>query len=206
MTVSGNQRYSSVAIALHWAIAGLIMLNLSIGWFMEGLAEPGRTFVVRIHESSGMTVLALTAVRILWRLAHRPPPLDPRLSNTERMAASTVHFTFYLAMVAIPISGWALVSANPPHYEAGAPKQQKYILLWGTIPLHPIAPIQAIAMDPGGVVRQHVLHERIVRAHTIAGYGLLAFLVLHILGALKHQFIDRHDQLARMGFRRKTAS
>ena len=205
MATVARQRYTRVAVVLHWTIAALIALNLAIGWFMEDLAEPWRTIVVRVHQSSGMTVLALTVARIAWRLTHRPPPFDPRVSVGERRTASVVHAVLYVAMLAIPLSGWALISANPPRYEAavaGQVPRQKYIMLWGTIPLHPIAPIQAIAAAPGGVTRQHALHERIVGAHRIAGYGLLALLVLHILAALKHQFIDRQAALSRMSISR----
>lgn len=201
MATVAQQRYTAVAIVLHWTIAGLILLNLAIGWFMEGLAEPYRTIVVRLHQSSGMTVLALTVVRIAWRLTHRPPPFDPGVSVAERRTASVVHFVLYIAMLAIPLSGWALISANPPRYEmptADPVPRQKYIMLWGIIPLHPIAPIQAIAAEPGGLARQHVLHERIVGAHKTAGYGMLALLTLHILAALKHQFFERQAALSRM--------
>lgn len=208
MATVAQQRYTRVAVVLHWTIAALIALNLAIGWFMEDLAEPYRTIVVRIHQSSGMTVLVLTVVRIAWRLTHRPPPFDPRVSPVERRTAGAVHVILYIAMLAIPLSGWALISANPPRYEtpadtasASAP-QRKYIMIWGVIPLYPIAPIQAIASEPGGVARQHLLHERIVDAHEVAGYGLLALMALHILAALKHQFLDRQAALSRMSIGR----
>lgn len=202
-----RQRYTRVAVVLHWTIAALIALNLAIGWFMEDLAEPYRTIVVRIHQSSGMTVLALTVARIAWRLTHRPPPFDPRVSVAERRMAEVVHVILYGAMLAIPLSGWALISANPPRYEASAtdasaPRRPKHIMLWGVVPLYPIAPIQAIAAEPGGVARQHALHERIVAAHMLAGYALLALMALHILAALKHQFLDRQAALSRMSIGR----
>ena len=66
MTGIGNPtpaRYTSVAIALHWSIAALVVLNLAVGWWMEDLVEPYRTLVVRLHQSSGMTVLVLTLFR-----------------------------------------------------------------------------------------------------------------------------------------------
>ena len=216
MATVPQQRYTRVAVVLHWTIAALIALNLAIGWFMEDLVEPYRTIVVRLHQSSGMTVLALTVARIAWRLTHRPPPFDPRVSPAERRTAGAVHVILYIAMLAIPLSGWALISANPPRYEtpavtaspsasasasASAP-QRKYIMIWGIIPLYPIAPIQAIASEPGGIARQHLLHERIVGAHEVAGYGLLALLVLHILAALKHQLLDRQAALSRMSIGR----
>lgn len=209
MSTVADRPYTRVAAALHWTIAILIITNLAVAWWMEGLEEPYRTLVVRLHQSSGITVLILTVIRIGWRLTHRPPPLDVRLTPAERSAASVAHLAFYLAMLALPLSGWALISANPPRYEkvsAGSPpatpKRPKYIMLWGVLPLYPIAAIQSIAAEPGGIARQRVLHHRIVRAHGVMGYGLLALLVLHVAGALKHEFVDGHQQLSRMRLRR----
>lgn len=214
MSVIGNAqpvRYTKVAIALHWMIAALIAVNLAIGWWMEDLVEPYRTIVVRLHQSSGITVLALTIARIGWRLAKKPPPLDAGLSRSERITASCVHAILYLAMLGLPLSGWALISANPPRYEAASPsehgtgatqpqsRKQKFIMVWGVVPLLPIAPLQNMAFKPNGVAKQHVLHERIVLAHAVAGYLMLALIVLHVLGALKHQILDKKPQLYRMG-------
>ena len=206
-------RYTRVAMILHWMIAFFIILNLAIGPFMGGLQEPYRTLVARLHESSGITVLTLTVLRIMWRLTHRPPALDSDLTRVERATAHSVHFILYVAMLGLPLSGWAIISAHPPMYETvAAPaggaavsttarnRVQKRIILWGLVPLEPIGPIQAIAFDPnGGKERQKALHESLARAHATAGYLLLAVLVLHILGALKHQWFDGHAEFYRMG-------
>jgi cytochrome b561 len=213
------QRYTRVAILLHWSIALLIVLNFSIAWFMEDLGEPYRTLVVRTHQSSGITVLLLSVVRIAWRLTHRPPPLDPSVGRIDRVAAKVVHAIFYVAIVGLPLSGWALISANPPRYEparvaahdrTGAadiatpgPRRLKRIKIWGVVSLIPIKPIQEIAKEPGGIARQRVIHDTIVEGHAIAGYGLLALVVLHVLGALKHEWIERTPELYRMGIGRR---
>ncbi len=211
-TGAGPLHYGRVAVCLHWAIAFFILLNLAIGPFMEGLREPARTLVVRLHQSSGITVLLLTAVRVAWRLTHRPPPLDAYLTRPERVTAKTVHFLAYLAMVGLPLSGWAIISAHPRSYVPGTggapaagaatPRVPKRIMIWGLVPLTPIALIQSIADEPDGPARQDRLHGRLARAHAIAGYTLLALLVIHVVGALKHQWIDRQPELARMGWSR----
>jgi cytochrome b561 len=69
-----------------------------------------------------------------------------------------------------------------------------------------IAPIAAIGKEPGGIAPQHVLHEEFVAWHSVGGYLLLGLLVLHIAGALKHQFIDRQSEFARMGIGRRRPS
>ena len=66
-----------------------------------------------------------------------------------------------------------------------------------------ITPIEAIGKEPGGVAAQHVLHEKFADWHGVGGYLLLGLLILHILGALKHQFIDKQSGFARMGIGRR---
>jgi cytochrome b561 len=110
-----TQRYTRVAIALHWAIAALVLYNLASGLLRPVLP---RGFFV-FHVSSGITILALTLVRIGWRLTHRPPPMLP-MKGWERHLAHLVHVLLYLAMLLLPFSGWALVSARPPAGSPGA--------------------------------------------------------------------------------------
>lgn len=113
--MAGRLRYTNVAIALHWAIAALILYNLA-----SGLLRPvmPRGFFA-LHVSSGITILALTLVRIAWRLTHRPPPLLP-MAGWERTLAHGTHLLLYAAMLALPFSGWAMVSASPPAGSSGA--------------------------------------------------------------------------------------
>ncbi|UAK26194.1 cytochrome b [Sphingomonas nostoxanthinifaciens] len=108
-------RYSDVAITLHWLIAIAILYNLA-----SGLLRPvmPRGFFI-FHISSGITILTLSIVRVLWRLTHRPPPLLP-MAPWERGLAHTVHALLYAAMLLLPFSGWAMVSASPPAGSPGA--------------------------------------------------------------------------------------
>lgn len=226
-------RYSNVAIALHWLIAAFILYNLASGLLRPVLP---RGFFV-FHVSSGISILALTLVRIGWRLTHRPPPLLP-MAGWEKGLAHGTHFFLYAAMLAMPLSGWALVSANPPagspgaawaaehptepppaptlkpdHSSAGGPagagkggghppKRRGPMMIWGVVPLPMIAPISNKGRLPEGVPQQHELHERIETVHLIGGWVMLALVLLHLAGALKHQFVDRERELARMGIGR----
>jgi len=226
-------RYSDVAIVLHWAIAALILYNLASGLLRPVLP---RGFFA-LHVSSGITILALTLVRIGWRLTNRPPPFLP-MSAGERGLAHGVHVLLYLAMLMLPFSGWAMVSASPPAGSPGAawalahrpppppspggkpdrtspggpagegkgggqpPRARGPLMIWGVIPLPMIAPVNEIGRTPQGVAGQRELHERIETAHLIGGWIMLALLILHVAGALKHQFVDRRRELARMGIGR----
>ncbi|MDO6414846.1 cytochrome b/b6 domain-containing protein [Sphingomonas sp. BIUV-7] len=206
-----SARYTRVAMWLHWLIALAIFYNLA-----SGLLRPimPRGFFLW-HISSGITILALTIVRVVWRLTHKPPPFLP-MKKWEANMAHVVHFLLYCAMVLLPFSGWALVSANPPIGSPGAdyaaaqraakappgapaPAPRKPIMVWNAFALPLIGPVNEIGRAPEGVAEQRELHERIEKFHLIGGWLLLALLVLHIGGALKHQFADREPELDRMG-------
>jgi cytochrome b561 len=135
--------------------------------------------------------------------------------------ARSAHFLLYAAMVLMPLTGWGILSAHPPAGSAGAAAQvapppaaapapvappagrpavaPRTVMVWNLIPLPSIAPVEAIGKEPGGLAAQHVLHEEFAEWHGVGGYLLLGLLILHILGALKHQFIDRQPEFARMG-------
>jgi len=220
-------RYTRVAIVLHWAIATCIVFNLSIGFFMESWPLPIRFTALMLHVSSGLTVLALTVARVVWRLLNEPPPYPAGMKPWERHTAHFAHFLLYAAMVLMPVTGWAILSAHappgsrgaaaefatppvslaglkpgvaPPGAMSGRPSGPPPILkVWNLVPMPMIAPISAIGKEPGGIAPLHVLHEEFVAWHSVGGYLLLGLLVLHIAGALKHQFIDRQSEFARMG-------
>jgi cytochrome b561 len=184
-------RYTRVAIALHWTIAAFILFNLSLGFFMEGFARPLKEIVVPLHISSGMTILALTLLRILWRLSHRPPPLLADLAPWERAAAHGAHALLYLLMLGMTLTGWSIISAHPPNPHGGP----KYFGLFHLPPIGPLSQLEATA--------QKAAHERFVALHSIGAWIFLGLLALHVAGALKHQLVDRHAELARMGLGRR---
>jgi cytochrome b561 len=183
-------RYSTVAIVLHWAIAALILSNIATGFVMEGLPAPLKAAVIPFHFSCGMTVLALTALRVLWRVTHKPPPLPPGLRPWERMAAHCAHTFLYVLMIAMPLIGWSIISAHPPRAEGAAQ-------IWGFLRLPALSPISHLE-NPA----HKAAHGIFVDAHAAGAWTLVGVLALHIAGALKHQWIDREPALARMGIGR----
>lgn len=218
-------RYTRLAMVLHWAIAALILFNLTLGFFMEGFAQPWRGLIVSIHISSGITVLALTVARVGWRLIHSAPPREHELTAWERTLSHVVHFLLYGAMLLMPLTGWAIISSHPPvgspgaaaaasakaaaavaRGEASPPKApiSGGPRLWWVLPLPSIQPIREVGGTPGGVEPQQVLHDDFVAWHETGGFLVIALLLLHVAGALKHQFIDRQPELRRMGIRWRT--
>jgi len=104
------ERYSRVAIALHWTLALLIVLQVVLGWWMNEWVpdhSPMQKAIEGVHISVGLTVLILVLARIAWRLTHRPPPLPAGIPGWERMLAGAGHTLFYILMLALPLTGWA---------------------------------------------------------------------------------------------------
>jgi cytochrome b561 len=234
-----RERYTRVAIALHWTIATLIIFNLCTGFFieswlhgklMEGPPTQLRWMSLVLHASSGLTVLVLTLARVVWRLLNHPPPYPVGMKPWERNTAQFAHFLLYAAMVLMPLTGWAILSAHPPPGSRGAaavvlprvlppgvnpraapppgvsappPGAPQAVMVWNLFPMPAITPVEAIGAEPGGVAAQHVLHEKFADWHGVGGYLLLVVLILHIGGALKHQFIDRQSEFVRMGIGRR---
>lgn len=168
-------RYSLPAIALHWLLALMILGTLAFGAYMTDLPfSPQRLKLYNWHKWAGVTILALTALRLLWRLTHRPPE-PPAMPAWQAAAYRATHGLMYGLFFAIPLLGWAYSSA------AGFP-----IVWFGVLPLPDFVPVDkelAEAIKPW--------HGRLA--------GLLAALVaLHVAAALKHHFIDRDGLLSRM--------
>ena len=189
---------------------------------MESAPPQMRWMSLLLHVSSGLTVLALTVARVVWRLLNAPPPYPAAMKPWERNTAQLAHFLLYAAMVLMPLTGWAILSAHPPPGSPGAAAQVAtlpatptggppagapvIVKVWNLVPMPVIAPIEAIGKEPGALAAQHVLHEKFAEWHGVGGYLLLGVLILHILGALKHQFIDKQSEFARMGIGRRRQS
>ena len=181
-----KERYSGVAIALHWTIALLLLTNIGLAWWFNTLHGQAKIEPVQLHKSIGITVLVLSTIRLGWRLAVPPPKLPAYVHGWERWLAQTVQILFYVIMFGMPLTGWAFSSASPiiKIYP---------IVLFHVIPWPTIAPLANLP------------HDQMKHAHDLfrAGHGLLAklayvLIVLHVAGALKHQFISNDDVVARM--------
>jgi cytochrome b561 len=171
------QRYSLPAIALHWLIAILIIAAFGLGLVMTDIPglTPTKVRYFSWHKWMGVTVLALAALRLLWRLRHRPPALPVSTPAWQQRAAHGLHGLLYLLIFAVPVSGYAYTLA------AGVP-----VVYLGVIPL----PVLFDA-DP-------VLKPVLRSVHYWLDMTLAAVVLLHIAAAFKHQLIDRDGLMARM--------
>lgn len=171
------QRYTSTAIALHWLMAVLIIANFTLGVVMVDI--PGITSdklrYFSWHKWAGVTILLLATLRLLWRLAHPAPPLPDTMPAWEKAAARLSHHLLYVLLFAVPLSGYFYSLA------AGVP-----VVYFGVIEL-PVL----IGRDPA-------LKELLETTHFGLNMLLAATVAVHVLAALKHQFIDRDTVFRRM--------
>lgn len=177
--MSPADRYSPFAIVLHWLLAIAIVGAFGLGLYMSDLPfSPSRIKLYNWHKWAGVTILALSALRLLWRLAHRPPA-DLPMPVWQARAAHAVHGLLYLAFFAVPLTGWAMSSAK------GFP-----VVWFGVLPL------------PDFVPKDHDLGELLEEVHAALAWGLAVLVLAHVAGALKHHFVDRDGLLQRMSLRR----
>jgi cytochrome b561 len=177
--MSPADRYSSFAIVLHWLLAIAIVGAFGLGLYMSDLPfSPSRIKLYNWHKWAGVSILALSALRLLWRLGHRPP-VDLPMPAWQARAAHAVHVLLYLAFFAVPLTGWAMSSAK------GFP-----IVWFGVLPL------------PDFVPKDHDLGELLEEVHAALAWGLAVLVLAHVAGALKHHFVDRDGLLQRMSLRR----
>ncbi len=190
-TPQAFDRYSDLAIVLHWGVAGLIGINLLLVWFVESVPESFVRPMINTHKSFGLTVLGLVILRVLWRFAHRPPALPDTYPAWEKQAAHFGHLVLYFLMFALPLSGWM-------HDSAWKNAAQNPLYLFYTIPFPRIGLITAL--DPE---TKETMHTVFGLVHTAFAYGLYALLAAHIGGALKHQYLDKEPELERMWFAKR---
>ena len=194
-----QNQYTKTAIVLHWLIAIAIFAMFGLGWFMADIPKDQpkamsfdlfdlgvytwnmatevtpRTFYFNLHKSVGITLLALIVLRLFWRITHRPPALLDTLTATEKKIATGGHHLLYLLMFALPITG--LVMAINSKFEYG--------VKWFGISL-------MNGLD------NKAIRESFVDVHEVVGITMLVVIGIHVLGALKHKFIDKDGTMSRM--------
>ena len=107
--MSNTERYTRVAIILHWLIALGVLWQIALGWSMIEIPKnpPGvRVYWFNFHKSIGLTLGMLILLRIVWRITHGAPPLPAHIPNWQRLAAKASHFGLYACMIVMPLSGY----------------------------------------------------------------------------------------------------
>ena len=177
MTGLEAARYTRVAIGLHWLIALLVVGNLVIGLYHDSFGRPAEAWLMFFHKGIGISVLVLTLARLAWRVTHRPPPFAPVLRRWEVGLATVIHWAFYAALIAIPLTGWMVSSSV----------RKPDVTFFGLFELPPLP-----------VSSSRDAHEQFEGIHEILGKAMIGLLLLHVAGALKHHFEGHWHLIGRM--------
>src|SRR5579885_3062786 len=166
--------YDPVAKILHWLIAGLLVWQYAIAWYMPhiGRNTPNEGLVNQ-HLSVGALILLLVLARLVWRLTHPAPP-PGEASLWQRRAASGVHWLLYLFLIGNPLMGWANASFRGFQ-----------VSLFNVVPL------------PALVEKGNAFGRAMGDIHVQVGWYALILIGLHVLAALYHD-VRRDDVMGRM--------
>jgi cytochrome b561 len=168
-------RYSNPSKFFHWIIALLVILMLSLSFYLDDVAKQYQVQAYMIHKSFGLTILALMLIRILWIVKRGKPPLPATVPLWQQRLARLIQYSLYILLIIMPLSGLILsvAAGRSPSF---------FGLFTVTLPI-PASDITA------GIFGQ---------VHLIVAWILILLISLHILGALKHYFIDRDEVLQAM--------
>lgn len=168
MLKNTEREFGSVAKFFHWVIALLIIGMLCYGYIMQGIDA------TNLHQVTGLCILILAAVRIVWRFFNPAPKLPASLLTIEKFAAHTVQALLYLCMFLMPITGWMMSTA------------------YGLIP-H----IGSFEIPMPGIENDQSFGHMIENIHNTCAVVLIVLICMHVAGALKHHFIDKDPSILR---------
>ena len=172
-------RYGWATILLHWLIGVLFIGQFALGFIMVRLTSQRTAFeLIQLHKSLGFLLLGLIIVRIAWRLGNAAPPLPASVGVLERRTAPLAHLALYAFQVALPLSGWALVSVS-------------------TLEI-PTMPFNLFVMPNLPLTESDAAESFWAAAHWYLAYAGIGLVVLHLAAALRHHFWLKDAVLTRM--------
>lgn len=177
MPANSRDRYTTVAIVLHWLIAAAVIFQILLGWRM-GWAPKNSALqfgLFQLHKSVGLTILMFSLARLAWRLFNRPPHIDQ--PAWEAVAAKIVHVGFYVILLGLPLTGWMIVSTSPTNIPT---------LFWGAFVWPHLPGLGELAP-----AAKHVWNHSSQFSHEALVKITYALLALHLGAVAKHQLIDR---------------
>ncbi|WP_353860732.1 cytochrome b [Azospirillum formosense] len=169
-------RYDGMMLFLHWSVALLILVAFAIAQG-RGLVPrgPERTALMDVHRSLGVLVLALVALRMVWRAVSPPPPMPADTAPLLLLAAKAGHFALYALMIAVPLAGVAMTQAHG----------------------HPVAFFGLFAL-PTLVAENHGFGDTLEKLHELLGTAIIVLAGLHAGAALIHHYVLKDGTLSRM--------
>jgi cytochrome b561 len=172
---AAQSHYGAIAKALHWLTAGLLAVQLPLGWLMPDIRRgmnPGAA--MSLHISIGVTLLLLMTVRLVWRLTHPVAP-ESQLPAWQRIGAELIHWLLYLAVGLTTTTGWFFASSRG----------------W-TIHLFGLVPLPRLVEQGSGLGRS------LGGLHATLTWILLGLIGIHILAALVHLLVYKDRVFHRM--------
>lgn len=177
MLKNSERQYGLITRLFHWVVALLLMGLFGLGWYMTGLTyyDPWYHESIDLHKALGVVTSVLILGRIAWALLDKKPGYPAGLKSWEIKAADIVHVVLYLLMIAIPVSGYLISTA-----------QGHGVSMFGLFDIP--------ALLPAAEGREEIAGQ----VHYFLAFGGSWIVLLHVGAALKHNLIDRTDVLGRM--------
>jgi cytochrome b561 len=175
-SVSIIRRFTPLQRTLHWLMAICILAMLFIGVGMVSTVASEYLTLVNIHKPLGILILILALVRLVVRLRYGAPPLPLDLPEPMKLAAYLSHYALYALMIAMPLIGWAMLSAA-----------EYPVVIWPGVWLPQILPL-----DPS-------LHTLLWNAHFYLAFLFFALILMHLAAGLFHALIRRDGVFDAMG-------
>ena len=173
--MTARLHYGTPAKIFHWLIVALLAAQYPVGWLMPDLhcgMSPGAGMT--FHISVGITILALTALRLLWRLTHPVAP-ESSLPAWQRISSEAIHWLLYVLVLATTVSGWLFASFRG----------------W-SVSFFYLVPLPMLASDNASAGRT------IYGLHQAMEWALLVTIGIHVASALVHLFVYRDRVMQRM--------
>jgi cytochrome b561 len=161
-------KFSIIQRLLHWAMAACILAMFFIGVGMVSTVMPKYVALLATHKTLGFAILVLALIRLAVRVRSGAPALPRDLPMPMKLAAQLSHYALYALMIAMPLIGWAMLSA------AAYP-----VVLYGNIRLPAILP------------QSDYLHTLLWGAHFYLAFAFFALVLMHIAAALFHALVRR---------------
>ena len=162
------QRFSPVQRLLHWLMAICLIAMLFIGVGMVSTIAPRYLPLIAIHKTLGIAILVLVVVRLALRIHLGAPALPAHLPEPMKLAAHLSHYALYALMIAMPLLGWAMLSAA-----------EYPVVLYGKTFLPAILP------------QSDSLHTLLWGAHYYLAFAFFALVLLHVAAAMFHALVRR---------------
>lgn len=169
--------YDVISKLFHWILSILLIGLVALGWYMMSIEDqPNSGWYFGIHKSFGLIAATLVLLRLIWRIGHKPAPLPDSVPHWQAKISRAIHFLLYICMIVMPLTGFLGSSFS------------KYGVAFFGWPL------------PEWTNQNHDISEQFFEIHETFAWFLVVLVVLHILAALKHLFINKDGVFKRMWF------